>query len=725
MIQAIIKKGKVLGEEVPAPVLDEHAVLVETVFSAISAGTEMATVTMTGKSLFARAKEQPEQVRKVLQSIKDEGFAKTFSKVQGKLEGGSATGYSLAGRVIAVGSRVQGFQCGDRVACAGSGIANHAEYVVVPENLTMRMPDELAFREASTVTLGGIALQGVRRADVRMGEYVAVIGMGILGQLALQMLKASGCRVLVSDVDEKRLELARELGADMTVNPLSCDPVHQGKVFSGGYGVDVVLFTAATSSSEPLSQSFKMCRRKGRVVLVGVSGMEIKREDMYKNELDFLISTSYGPGRYDDEYEKRGLDYPYAYVRWTEKRNMEEYLRLLAEKKINLEPLIEGEYPLSEVEQAFQSLNEGTTKPLIVLLHYPDKKGEEPENLLVLKPKTTKKKGELNVAVVGIGGFAKGMHLPNLAGMKGKFRIYALMSRNGFETTATAKQFGASYATTDYEKILADPDVDLVLLCTRHNTHAKMGLKALRAGKHLFVEKPLCTTPEELAEFEAFYASEPEKTKPILFVGFNRRFSPHAVAIRKALAGRKTPLLIHYRMNAGHIPYDHWVHSEEGGGRIIGEGCHLIDLFSALVGSPAKSVSVNALHAKSDAALPSDNQVITISYEDGSVATLEYYTVGSPLLPKEYGEFHFDGKSIILNDYKELTGYGVGLSAKSYQSPHKGQAEELEVLHRHITGKQAGFPIPLASLFETTRITFEADKIIRSPLYSCEKPEAP
>jgi predicted dehydrogenase len=436
---------------------------------------------------------------------------------------------------------------------------------------------------------------------------------------------------------------------------------------------------------------------------------------MYKKELDFLISTSYGPGRYDADYEERGLDYPYAYVRWTENRNMEEYLRLLARKKINVVPLIEATYPIMEVEKAFSSLQK-PERPLMVILDYGDDLpdclealAKQPRKLAI--PNRTEKTGlkQVRVGLIGAGGFAMGMHLPNLQKLSGKYKIRAICSRTGANAKAAATKFGSEYSTTDYHEIFADPEIDLVMICTRHNLHGKMVLESLKAGKHTFVEKPLCITKAEIEAIKEFFnlKSENQRPKlPLLMVGFNRRFSKYACEVKKHVQNRINPLFIHYRMNAEYIPRDHWVHTGEGGGRIIGEACHLIDLFSYLTGSPIKAYSSAVLRPATKSITFSDNKSIILEYEDGSVASLDYFAVGSKGLPKEWLEIHFDEKSIIVDDYKSIKGYGVKVTDVNSKAPDKGQFEELEELYRCLNGKNKGWPIRLESLIETTEITF-------------------
>ena len=722
MIQAVVKKGKVLAEKVPTPNVSNGCLLIKVVNSCISAGTEMTSVGESGKPLYKRALEQPEQVRQVLDFAKQNGIRKTIQKIQGTLDGGKPTGYSVSGIVIGVGKNVIGFQVGDHVAAAGAGLANHAEYVDVPQNLVMHLPKGLDFKSASTVTMGGIAMQGVRRCDLRLGEVGVVVGAGILGLLAQQMLQASGVRTIVTDIDDKRLELAKELGATLVLNPIKDDIIKATNILTGGYGADAVLFTAATSSNEPLSQSFKMCKKKGKVVLVGVSGMELKREDMYRKELDFLISTSYGPGRYDNNYEDKGLDYPYAYIRWTENRNMTEYLRLVQEEKINVDKLISSVFPIEKVEEAFAYLK-SDDKPIITLLDYgtaeiPDiLKATLPEKRIEIKS-TSKKTGIIQVALIGAGSFATGMHLPNILKLKKKYQLRAIVNRKGQKGIAVGEQFGAAYTTTDITEVLNDPEVDLIMITTRHDNHASLTLQALQAGKHVFVEKPLATTPEDLAVIKDFYANS-VANKPVLMVGFNRRFSKYAKEIAKYTSKRINPLFVHYRMNAGFIPLDHWVH--EHGGRMVGECCHIIDMMNFLTQSTIISISQESLSPINEKYSHKDNRAIVLKYEDGSVCTIHYFAVGSKKYPKEFMEVHFDEKTITMDNYKKLEGYGVKVFSQSSTLSQKGQLEELEILYDTLSGKTNDWPIALWDLIQTTEASFLINEETLSVTVQLEK----
>jgi len=708
LIQTIIKKGRVFAEDVPAPLVSDGALLIKVVNSCISAGTEVSGVQGSGQSVIKRALAQPNNVKKVIDIIRSDGIARAYETVRGKLETGSATGYSISGVVIDVGKGVRGFNVGDHVAAAGGGYAYHAEYVDVPENLVVKLPLDMDLKAASTVALGGIAMQGVRRADLHLGEFAVVVGAGVLGLLTVQMLRLSGIRVAAIDLDENRLQIAFEMGAELVLNPVSANIISMVQNWAGNYGADAVIFTAATSNSEPLSQSFQMCKRKGRIVLVGVSGMEIKREDIYQKELDFFISTSYGPGRYDKNYEEKGLDYPYAYIRWTEKRNMAEYLRLVHHGAVRLDKLISAVYPAKQVSEAFESLQQPINKPLMVLLDYGSIKHEKVEDYAQHERKVSISKspihqGIINIALVGAGSFATNVHLPNIAKLSKKYRLHCVVNRTGLKAKTIAQQYKANYATADYKDVLKDKEVDLVLIATRHGSHAELAIEALNAGKHVFVEKPLATALEGLDAIKTFYADAAE-TKPILFIGFNRRFSSYAKEIKKHTDNRINPLLIHYRMNAGYIPPDHWAY--EDGGRIIGEACHIIDLMSFLTGSQIKTISVDNLVPTNEKFSASDNKVITLAYLDGSVATIHYFAVGSKECPKEYMEVHFDEKTIILDDYRSLKGFGMALNEISTSNSQKGHLEELEVLYTALSLQDKRWPISLESMCETTQVTF-------------------
>ncbi len=726
MIQAILKKGRVTGEQVPLPSVSEGAALVKVLYSCISVGTETASVQASNKSLIKRALEQPENVKKVLDMARSAGFLQTVEKVRNRWEMGSVLGYSLSGVILAIGKKIEGFTVGDRVACTGSGIANHAEYVDVPTNLMVKIPDTVGIREASTVALGSIAMQGMRRAEIALGEYVVIFGLGVIGQITLQIAKNAGARVIGIDLGEKRLKVAKDNGADLILNSRDSDIVKEVTHFCNGYGADKVIFTAATTSSTPLRKAFQMIRRKGKLVLVGVSGMEIRREDLYPKELDFLISTSYGPGRYDDEYEKKGVDYPYAYVRWTENRNMQEYLGEVGEKRIDLTNLIEKVYPIERVAEAYEELQK-PEKPLLVLLEYDQNLPSsfqaliQQQSKVFVSSKVGKKEGIINVGIIGAGGFATDVHLPNLLRLKDRYNIHAIMNRTPHKAKTIAERYGARYSTCNSEDILNDKNVDLIVIAMRHNLHGDYVLKALNAGKNVFVEKPLCTKEEDLKAIKSFYDS-PVTTQhsalPLLMVGFNRRFSKYAQEAKKHVVKRINPLFMHYRVNAGFIPLDHWVHGEEGGGRTIGEACHFIDLFTFFTECRVKEIYTATLTPQTESLSSDDNRVIVLNYEDGSIATLEYFATGSNKFSKEYIEIHFDEKTIVIDDYRSLTGYGIGIKSIEERIREKGHMKELEVLYDALSGKTDEWPISLWDMIQTTELTLmAANQKSGTPIY--------
>ena len=692
---------------VPAPNVSKGSILVQVASSCISAGTEMTGVKNSGTNIIQRALQQPENVKKVIDAVKADGLKKTFTRVKGKLDGGSALGYSAAGIVLEVGEGVDNINKGDRVAIAGVGYANHAEFAEVPKNLVTKVPDNVTFEEASSVALGAIAMQGVRRAELTLGETCVVVGAGILGLLTIQMLVASGIRVTVLDLDESRLAIAREMGVELALNPANDKTVQEVINWSDGKGADAVVFTAA--SSGPLSDSFQMCRAKGCVILVGVSGMEINRADIYKKELDFKISTSYGPGRYDTSYEEKGHDYPFSYVRWTEQRNMQEYLRLLSANHISLKKMIDASYDIDKVTDAYESLKQLDSKPLIVVLNYFDQDSFAEKEIVrkIHNENTTQPvpNGAIKFALVGAGSFATSMHLPNMQNLANKFHLLAVCNRTGTKAVSVAEQFGASYSTTDYADILGDNEVEMVLIATRHDSHAELALQTLEAGKHVFVEKPLATTQEQLNKIREFYKDGVEG-KPVLFVGFNRRFSKYLQEVARHTDKRINPIFATYRMNAGHTPMNHWIH--EDGGRIVGEGCHIIDLMNFLTKSSLKSLSVQSLSPKTGQYTQSDNKTISLKYEDGSVCVVNYFAVGSKSLSKEYLEVHFDGKSIVMDDYKSLQGYGIKVKDLNSQSSEKGQKEELDFLFDSIRDVNGEWAIALQDMIQTTEATLIA-----------------
>lgn len=713
MKQVLIKQGQVVVEDIPAPQVEPGTVLVRVKFSSISAGTEMSGIKSASQPLWKRALKNPKAVKSTMEMAATRGLTHTRNVIQGKLAEGNPTGYSASGIVLEVGDGIDNIQPGDRVACAGAQCAHHAEIIRVPKNLTTLLPKDLSLPVASTVTLGTIALQGVRRAQPTLGETFTVIGLGILGQLTTQMLKANGCRVIGADLDVSRIELAKSLGMDF---PLPHD--ENGNLdhilrLTNGEGVDGVIITAASASDEVISNAFKMCRKKGRVVLVGDVGLHIKREDIFPKELDFFISTSYGPGRYDPQYEEQGVDYPIGYVRWTENRNMMEYLNLISKGKIDVEPLIHSSFEISQAATAYEILKKDKEKPMIVLLSYPESQEDIIPNRVVPNPSAQASDSDkIHIALAGAGGFVKGMHIPNLQSLSRHYQIHAVASHTGSNASNTSKQVGAQYSTTDYQEILNDPKVNAILIGTRHDQHAAMVIEALQAGKHVLVEKPLTLTRDELETIRNFY--DTRQQGPVLLTGFNRRFSPFAQRAKELLANRTNPMILNYRMNAGHIPLSHWVHTEEGGGRNLGEACHIYDLFTFFTDSKRVSVQAQSLTPKTDHYSSRDNFVATVGFEDGSVATLTYTALGSNEFPKEQMEIFSDGKVLVLDDYKQLRVHGSNSKGVTSKLTDKGHKRELEVFAD--TLKKGGeWPIPLWQQLQATEIALMVEDLLNTP----------
>ncbi|HEX7294158.1 MAG TPA: bi-domain-containing oxidoreductase, partial [Pyrinomonadaceae bacterium] len=585
------KTGRPFVGEVPVPALQRGRVLVRTVASLISAGTERAAVELVSKGLVQEARQRPDLVKAVVAKVKNEGLLNTFASVRDTMAASQALGYSAAGIVAAVGEDVSEFQVGDRVACAGVGYASHAEVLSVPKNLCVHLPEGVSFESGAYGTLGAIALQGVRLAEPTLGESVVVIGLGLVGQLTVQLLKANGCRVFGLDLDEARVALARELGAD-NASVSSEASAKEIETWTRGHGADAVLITAATDSNEPVELAARVSRLKGRVIVVGMTGMNIPRAPFFSRELKLVISMSYGPGRYDPEYEERGHDYPLPYVRWTEKRNIESFLELIGAGRINVERLTTHRFPIAEADRAYQLISGELREPnLGVVLNY------DPEAEVIRKVSLgAAQVGKQSIAlgVIGAGGYVPAMLLPHFKTEGVEFRSIATAS--GISAHDVGKRFGFAYAVSSAEEVLDDSNVNLIVIGTRHDLHAELARKALERNKHVFVEKPLALNDEQLdAVLDAAGSSTGR-----LMVGFNRRFSPLAQRAKEFFNERDTPLSMVYRVNAGRIPKEHWTqNAEEGGGRIVGEVCHFIDLMQFLTGAPPVSVFAESIGAKS------------------------------------------------------------------------------------------------------------------------------
>jgi len=707
MKQVLVKRGRVQIEDVPAPLLNNNHILVEVAYSLISTGTEVTGAKRSGESLAKKAIQQPENVKKVLNILKEKGIKRTLALMESKIGAASPVGYSCSGVVIQVGKGVEEMKPGDRVACAGAGKANHAEIVLVPKNLVVKVPNSCSLKDAASVTLGSIALQGVRRADPNLGEMVAIIGLGLLGQITNQLLKSAGCRTIGFEIQKSRVELAKELGLDYGF--MSSEVEVQKEVFNltSGHGVDSAIITASAPGNDAIvQQAMEITRKKGKVVVVGDVGLDVKRAPFYEKELDLLISTSYGPGRYDSSYEEKGLDYPYAYIRWTEQRNMQEYLTLITEGKLNFTCLVNKIHPIEEAQQAYRALQE-EDHPLAVLLDYHLNEVDTGKKLLTKVQASTivkKKTGLINVAVIGAGSFAKSVHLPNLQKLSKLYSIRAIVSATGSNAKETARQFGAAYCSTDCHDVLDDDDVDMAMICTRHNLHAKIAIEAAKAGKAVFVEKPMALNQEELDELVKVL----KETEVPLLVGFNRRFSPTAIRVKKLIQDRQNPIIVNYRVNAGYIPLDHWVHTDEGGGRIIGEACHMFDVFNFFTQSEVESIDVSAISPKTEHISARDNFIATLKYSDGSICSLTYTALGTREVGKEYIEVYCDNKTMIIDDFKGLKIYGV--RQKGWRGAQdKGHMRELEEFAHSIREGDV-WPISLDELIRATVISFAVEQ---------------
>lgn len=698
------RSGALSVRKVPAPALKAGHVIVATTTSLLSAGTEKAMTDLAKASLAGKALARPDLVRQVIDKAKREGIVATLEKVRSKLDNPVALGYSCAGRVVEVGAGVDGLKPGDRVACAGAGYATHAELNAIPKNLCVPIPDGVDDEDAAFVTVGAIALQGVRQAQPTLGERVVVIGLGLLGLITVQLLKANGCRVLGFDPVTAKGDLARSLGADAVCAE---GLIEAADGFTSGRGADAVIITASTPSDEPANTAAAIARLKGRIVLVGMVGMHLSRDAFYKKELDVRLSMSYGPGRYDPAYEERGHDYPFAYVRWTERRNMEAFLELIGEGRVTPKALVTHRFAIAEAENAYALLDGG--EPYIgILLTYPRvASGTLARKVEVSPRKVTPKAGTLGIGFIGAGNFAKSVLLPELRRQAG-VSLTGVATATGLSGTHAAEKFGFSFATTDAEQILTDPATDVVFIATRHDTHAPLAIEALKAGKHVFVEKPLAINE---AQLDAVIAAA-EASDKVLMVGFNRRFAHLIVKARAALKGRTAPLVMLYRVNAGPVPAESWLHGDEGGGRLIGEVCHFIDTLSFLADAPP--VERQIVQAKDHP----DALSLQLRFADGSIGTIVYTSLGDRSFPKEYLEIFGASRVITIDDFRRAVFVSDGRTKRERVARQdKGFAEELRQFLAAVRGEQPP-PIALEALRATTEVTFWAPPPATSSCFS-------
>lgn len=711
------KTGELTVSDVPAPSARSGGVLVRNQASLVSAGTERMVVDFAEKNLLQKARSRPDLVRQTLDKAKREGLLATFDAVQNRLDKPMSLGYSSAGVVLDVGERASQFQISDRVACAGGGYAIHAEAVWVPKNLVIALPDEVDFESAAFTTLGAIALQGIRLSEIRLRDVAAVIGLGLLGQLAVQMLKAAGAVVIGIDIQPARAQLALKLGADAVATDADqlaalCEQ------FSSGHGADVVLITADTKSNQPVELAGHVARNKGTVVAVGSVGMTIPRKVYYEKELDFRISRSYGPGRYDHKYEEEGHDYPYGYVRWTEQRNMQAFVQLLAEGKVDVRPLVTHRFSIDDAPKAYEVITGKTDEPFLgVVLNYPDSIAlSRTVTLRQVEDAPSAKADHVGLGVLGAGNFATATMLPALKDVK-TIKLLGVAAGSGLSARAAADRFGFAYCTTDARELLNDSKINTVAILTRHNLHASHVIEALEARRHVFVEKPLCMNEEELQQIVSVYARLRETNpaqSPSLMVGFNRRFAPFVVELKRHLEPVAEPLMVNCRVNAGFIPLDHWTQdAAQSGGRLIGEGCHFIDLLTHLTGRRARRVTARAL--PDSGRYSQDNLHVTIEFVDGSIGTVTYVANGDKGFGKEYFEVFGGGLSASLDDYRALFilhgGKSFRQTARLRQD--KGHKAEWQAFAAHITSGGVA-PIAFDDIVHSTRLTFAARRSLQT-----------
>ena len=699
-----LKDGKTILEDVPVPQIKLGHILVKTLRTLVSVGTERMLVDFGKANFIDKARQQPDKVMQVLDKVKTDGIRPTYESVMNKLGQPLPLGYCNVGDVIAVGKGVTEFRIGDRVASNGP----HAEYVLVPVNLAAKVPDGVSDEEAAFTVIGSIALQGIRLLNPLFGETVVVIGLGLIGLITAELLQANGCRVIAFDMDVEKVRLAQEKGVTAINIGSGSDPVAVVQELTSQIGCDGVIITASNSSDEIMHQAAEMSRKRGRIILVGVVGLKLRRDDLYKKELSFQVSCSYGPGRYDEAYEQRGQDYPLAYVRWTEKRNFEAVLQAIAKGQLDVKSLITERVKLADYLQIYGDMRKSGS--IASILEYDTHKA--PDSVVTF-PNAKVSAGKGVLGIIGAGNFTASTILPQLA--KTPAKLQAIASSGGLSATTLARKFSITKATTDYQTILNDKDIDTVLITTRHNNHASLVIESLKANKHVFVEKPLALNPEELDEIITLYSSlstssfsalSTQNSALFVMVGFNRRFAPLALKMKELLGDGQTPVNIVATMNAGFIPADFWVHDPEvGGGRIIGEACHFIDLCSYLAGSRVTAVCMNAMGTNPDEM--TDNATIILKYENGSNAVINYFSNGSKAYAKERIEVFSQQRVLVMDNWRKLSGYGFKNFKAMSSAQDKGHANQFKLLVEKI--QKGGEPlIPFRELVNTTRASFGA-----------------
>lgn len=705
IFQDLVKGGTEIIES-PTPLIARNSLIIDTAITLISAGTERSLVSFGKASFIDKARQQPEKVKMVLEKVQTDGLVTTFEAVKSKLEEPMPLGYCNVGIVNTVHPNVSSFKIGDRVVSNGP----HADVVRVPSNLCAKIPDKVSNEEAIFTVVGSIGLQGIRLANPSLGEAVAVIGVGLIGLLTVQLLVAQGCRVLAIDFDAGKLELARQFGADVCNLGMGVDPVSAGLAFSRGNGMDAVLITASTKSNDPLSQAARMSRKRGRIVLVGVVGLELNRAEFYEKELSFQVSCSYGPGRYDPDFEEEGHDYPYGFVRWTEQRNFEAILDMMESGRIDVVPLISHRVNFEDADKAYKILTDDSSA-LGILLNYTHESSLRHISQIQLSVDSNVEADAPVVGFIGAGNYASRILIP--AFLKSGVKLHTIATTGGGNGVIQGRKYGFTSATTDVEVMLADKEINTVAIVTRHNTHASFVISALEAGKHVFVEKPLATTSDELAMVKKAY--QQTEGRQVLMVGFNRRFSPQIDKMKALLQTLNEPKSFIMTVNAGAISPEHWTQVREiGGGRIIGEACHFIDLMRYLAGASIISVQAMRIGEADSLKVIEDKASISLRFEDGSFGTIHYFANGAQSFPKERIEVFASGRVLQLDNFRKLRGYGwPGFNKFNLWKQDKGQLACSTAFLSAIREAKLP-PIPADELFEVSQITIDAVHQLRT-----------
>ncbi len=688
-----LSSGETVLEDVPAPVIPHSGLLIKTSFSLVSAGTERMLVDFGKSNLLNKARSQPDKVRQVIEKVQTDGLMPTLDAVKNKLDTPLPLGYCNVGKVVE--SNAGNVSVGDRVVSNGK----HAEYVAVPKNLCAKIPDNVDDESAAFTVIGAIALQGIRLIKPTLGETVVVTGLGLIGLVAVQLLRAQGCRVLGIDFDSEKVAIARQLGAEVVNLSEGQDPLVIADQYSRGRGVDAVLITASTKSNEPIHQAATMCRQRGRIVLVGVVGMEMSRADFYEKELSFQVSCSYGPGRYDQSYEEGGNDYPFGLVRWTEQRNFEAILDMMADGRIDMRPLISHRFKLADAADAYDLISNGN--PLGVLLEYDRPASQMIERSILLQATNPFNISSATIGFIGAGNYASSVLVPAFA--RTGARLKSIASATGVSGVHVGKKNGIEQATTDTQALINDSDINTVVISTRHGSHAKQVCDSLAEGKHVFVEKPLVLTRDELTKIRDLYQSL--IVRPLLMVGFNRRYAPHIQKIEQLLATQSSPLSMVMTVNAGHIPANHWVHDPDmGGGRIIGEACHFVDLLRFLAASSIEKVTAIAMDAEC-----SDSVSIQLKFKNGSIGVINYLANGSKSLPKERLEVFCNGSVLQLDNFRILRGFGwPGFKRDKLWRQDKGQFNCSKAFIDAVNSGNSSQLITFEELVEVTQACLDA-----------------